>query len=69
MTEALGSSHVQVFLHSLRDGAEYVLPGETEVELDPAGRAVLTTRVDVDPARRPRAAARSRRATSRSAPT
>ncbi len=42
VTDALGSSHVQVFLYSLRDGAEYVLPGETEVDLDPAGRPVLT---------------------------
>ena len=49
MTEAIGSSHVQVFLHSLRDGAEYVLPGETVVDLDPAGRAILTTRVEIDP--------------------
>jgi poly(ribitol-phosphate) beta-N-acetylglucosaminyltransferase len=48
-TDAIGSSHVQVFLHSLADGAEYVLPGETRVELDPAGRAVLSTRVAVDP--------------------
>jgi hypothetical protein len=49
VTEAIGSSHVQVFLHSLRDGAEYVMPGETVVDLDPAGRAILTTRVEIDP--------------------
>ena len=49
MTSSLGASYVQVFLHSLRDGGEYVLPGETEVELDAAGHVILTTRVDVDP--------------------
>ena len=27
-TEPLRSSHVQVYLHSLRDGTEYVLPGD-----------------------------------------
>ena len=50
VTDGLGSSQVQVFLHSLRDGGEYVLPGETEVELDPDGR------VDPDDARRGRSA-------------
>ena len=49
VTSSLGASFVQVFLHSLRDGGEYVLPGETEVELDAAGRVILTTRVEVDP--------------------
>ena len=49
VTDSLGSSQVQVFLHSLRDGSEYVLAGESDVELGPDGHVVLTTRVDVDP--------------------
>jgi poly(ribitol-phosphate) beta-N-acetylglucosaminyltransferase len=49
MTSSLGGSYVQVYVHSLRDGGEYVLPAETEVELDRAGHVVLTTRVEVDP--------------------
>jgi poly(ribitol-phosphate) beta-N-acetylglucosaminyltransferase len=49
VTSSLEASHVQVFLHSLRDGGEYVLPGETDVDLDAAGRVVLTTRVELDP--------------------
>lgn len=45
-TDALGSSFVQVFLHSLRDASEYVLPAATELVLD-GGRPVLTTDVDL----------------------
>ena len=49
VTELLGSSQVQVFLHSLRDGGEYVQPGESEIDLVADGRVVLSTRVDIDP--------------------
>ena len=38
-TEPLRSSRIQVYLHSLRDGTEYVLPGDTEVELGADGAA------------------------------
>ena len=49
-TQALRSSWVQVVLHSLRDGSEYVLPSDTEVALDVRGRPRLTTSLDVDAA-------------------
>ena len=44
----LPSSHVQVYLHSLRDGSEYLLPATSVLDLgeDPAvARPVLRTRV------------------------
>jgi len=47
-TEALRSSSVQVYLHSLRDGSEYLLPATTALDLgaDPGvARPVLRTRV------------------------
>ena len=46
VTDALRSSRAQVYLHSLRDGAEYLLPSETEVAL--GERPVLTSRASVD---------------------
>ncbi len=46
-TEPLRSSGIQVYLHSLRDGTEYVLPGDTEIELGDDVRPELTTAVEV----------------------
>ena len=48
VTDALRSSHVQVYLHSPRDGSEYLLPATTVCDLgeDPVtARPVLRTRV------------------------
>jgi glycosyltransferase involved in cell wall biosynthesis len=51
-TEALRGSRIQVYLHSLRDGSEYLLPSTTEVSLDAEpGRPVLSARVEIEAAR------------------
>ena len=53
VTQALRDSHVQVFLRSLRDGSDYLLPCDTELSLAGPGAAVrprLEARVDIQAA-------------------
>jgi glycosyltransferase involved in cell wall biosynthesis len=53
VTEALRTSHLQVFLRSLRDGSDYLLPSDGELSLAGPGAAVrprLGARVDIEAA-------------------
>ena len=53
VTEALRATHVQVYLRSLRDGSDYLVPCETELSLAGPGAAVrprLEARVDIQAA-------------------
>jgi len=53
VTQALRDSHVQVFLRSLRDGSDYLVPCDTELSLAGPGAAVrprLEARVDIQAA-------------------
>jgi glycosyltransferase involved in cell wall biosynthesis len=53
VTKALQSSRVRVYLRSLADESEYLLPGDGEVAIDPDGelvRPALTARLRIDAA-------------------
>jgi hypothetical protein len=53
VTEALRASHVEVFLRSLRDGSDYLVPSQTELSLAGPGAAVrprLEVRADIQAA-------------------